>query len=126
MWAPRRACVTAWACASTPATAAKRVLFAGPLRAGCSELRVEHSCAAAAGAAAATTVVITVPVNEANAARRGQPGLWPYAEEIRDAALRWLVLHKPSVLENDVEHALRTELNGTAYVLRGTRPTFLR
>ena len=99
-----------------PMDVTKKVLFAGLQKAGCAELSVEHTFTAK-GAAAATVVSIKVPINDSSASRKGQLGQWPNAEETKDAAQRWLMDNRPTVLENDVEYALRTELNGNAFVL---------
>ena len=99
-----------------PLTSTKKVLFEGMERAGCKALVVVHSYAVA-GAAAVATKSVLVPMTAEGAAMRGRAGVFPGAEEVKVAAQQWLMLHRPSVLENDAEAAVRKGLNGNAYIL---------
>jgi len=99
-----------------PLKCTKKVLFKGLMLATCKALEVSHTFILNDSEAVATTV-IRVPINEEEAVKRGKASEYPYAEEIRVAAERWLMKNKPTVLENDAEYMLRTRLNGNAYIV---------
>ncbi len=92
----------------------KKELLKGLMLATCKALEVSHTFILNDSEAVATTV-IRVPEEEA--VKRGKASEYPYAEERRVAAERWLMKNKPTVLENDAEYMLRTRLNGNAYIV---------
>ena len=99
-----------------PLASPKGVLFAGMAMAGCASLQVAHSFTAP-GTAKVVIKTVPVPMTALGAAMRGKAGFFPSAEEVKVAAQQWLARHRPTVLENDAEAALRLGLNGNAYIL---------
>jgi hypothetical protein len=68
---------------------------------GCKQLTVAHTYDSKAHPGA--TRPMTVTLNKAEWDRRGKQGSVASIRELQDAALAWLVEHKPTVLMNDLE-----------------------
>ena len=68
----------------------KKELFKGLMLATCKALEVSHTFISNDSEAIATTV-IRVPINEEEVVKRGKASEYPYAEERRLAAERWLM-----------------------------------
>jgi hypothetical protein len=77
---------------------------------GCKQLIVAHTYDSTAHPGA--TKPMTVMLNKAEWDRRGKQGSVASIRELQDAALAWLVEHKPTVLMNDLEALFEEKFQG--------------